>query len=376
MSAKGLASSREVRAIGDDVPVRVLLVDDSSVSRALMTRWIEECGAGRVVATASNGRAAVEALARHRVDVVVLDIEMPEVDGLTALPRLLAAQPGVQVLMASTLSQSGAAVTLQALRLGAADAIGKPRAGWVIGSGTDFRSELAAKVRTLGAVARRRPGQPAPEEPAPPPGTPEPTVERAPPSAQRPGAIVIGASTGGPNALFRLMELLPATIDVPLFVTQHMPPTFTAILAEHLARHAGRPAFEGEDGMLAVAGQVYIAPGGRHMSLAGKPGRVRLVVSDEAPENFCRPSVNPLMRSAARIYGAGALGIMLTGMGSDGLDGACELVRAGGTLIAQDRTTSVVWGMPGAVVRAGLAAEVLPLDDIATAVARQLGRPR
>lgn len=373
MSAGALGSARDAPASG---PVRVLLVDDSSVSRALMARWIEDGGAGRVVATASNGRAAVEALAQHRVDVVVLDIEMPEVDGLTALPRLLAAQPGVQVLMASTLSQSGAAVTVQALRLGAADAIGKPRAGWVNGSATDFRSELAAKVRTLGAVARRRPGQPAPEEPPPPAGTPEPTAERALASGQRPKAIMIGASTGGPNALFRLMELLPARLDVPVFVTQHMPPTFTSILAEHLARHAGRPAVEAEDGMPGVPGQVYIAPGGRHMSLAGKPGRVRLVVSDEAPENFCRPSVNPLLRSAARIYGAGALGIMLTGMGSDGLEGAGELVRAGGTLIAQDRTTSVVWGMPGAVVRAGLAAEVLPLDDIAAAVSRQLGRPR
>lgn len=376
MTATGRAHAARRRAAPADAPVRVLLVDDSSVSRALMTRWIEESGAGRVVAAASNGRAAVEALVALSVDVVVLDIEMPEVDGLTALPRLLAAQPGVQVLMASTLSQSGAAITLQALRLGAADAIGKPRAGWVVGSGTDFRSELAAKVRTLGAVARRQPGQPAPEEPPLPPGTPEPTAERARPSAQRPRAIVIGASTGGPNALFRLMELLPATIDVPLFVTQHMPPTFTSILAEHLARHAHRPANEAEDGLPALAGHVYIAPGGRHMSLAGTPDRVRLVVSDEAPENFCRPSVNPLMRSAARVYGAGALGIMLTGMGSDGLDGARELVQAGGTLIAQDRTTSVVWGMPGAVVRAGLAADVLPLDEIATAVARELGRAR
>lgn len=376
MSATGLASTYG-RHVADGVtPVRVMLADDSSVSRALMTRWIEESGAGRVVATASNGRAAVEALAVQRVDVVVLDIEMPEVDGLTALPRLLAAQPGIQVLMASTLSQSGAAITMQALRLGAADAIGKPRAGWAIGSGTDFRTELAAKVSALGAVARRLPGAPAPEEPPLPPGTPEPTVERAAPSGSRPQAIVIGASTGGPNALFRLVELLPSSLDVPIFVTQHMPPTFTAILAEHLARHAGRPAHEGEDGMSAVAGHVYIAPGGRHMSLAGRPGRVRLVVSDEAPENFCRPSVNPLMRSAARLYGAGALGIMLTGMGSDGLDGARELVRAGGTMIAQDQTSSVVWGMPGAVVRAGLAADVLPLDGIAAAIVDQLGLPR
>ncbi|MFC3714196.1 chemotaxis response regulator protein-glutamate methylesterase [Sphingoaurantiacus capsulatus] len=375
MSASGLASTPRPAAPAAG-PARVMLVDDSSVSRALMTRWIEENGAGQVVATAANGRAAVEALAVHRVEVVVLDIEMPEVDGLTALPRLLAAQPGLQVLMASTLSQHGASVTLQALRLGAADAIGKPRAGWALGTGNDFRTELAAKVRALGAVARRRPGAPAPEVPTLPPGTPEPTLNRAAPSTQRPRAIVIGASTGGPNALFRLVELLPRDVDVPIFVTQHMPPTFTTILADHLARHGRRPAHEAEDGMPAQPGHVYIAPGGRHLSLAGSPDHVRLIVSDEEPENFCRPSVNPLMRSAARLYGDGALGIMLTGMGSDGLEGARELVRAGGTLVAQDQTSSVVWGMPGSVVRAGLAAEVLPLDDIAAFIGQKLKAAR
>jgi two-component system, chemotaxis family, protein-glutamate methylesterase/glutaminase len=351
-----------------------MLVDDSGVSRALMTRWIEEAGAGRVVATATNGRAAIETLAATPIDVIVLDIEMPELDGLTALPRLLAAQPGVQVLMASSLSQQGASATVEALRLGAADAIGKPRAGWAVGSGSDFRSELVAKVRALAAVARRRPGEPAPEIP-PVPAT---STVAAPPrrrDATRPQAVVIGASTGGPNALFRLIDLLPRELDVPLFVTQHMPPTFTAILAEHLMRHTRRPSLEAEDGAAAQPGHVYIAPGGRHLSLAGRPGRVRLVVSDEPAENFCRPSVNPLMRSAARVYGRGALGIMLTGMGSDGLEGARELVAAGGTLIAQDQATSVVWGMPGSVVRAGLAAEVLPLDDIAAEVTRRLGLP-
>ena len=355
-------------------PVRVMLVDDSGVSRALMTRWIEEGGAGRVVATATNGRAAIEALASARVDVVVLDIEMPELDGLAALPGLLAAQPGIQILMASTLSQRGASVTMQALRLGAADAIGKPRAGWAVGGGLDFRGELVAKVRALGAVARRRPGEPAPELPPVAADAPAGPFVRAVPSTKRPQGVVIGASTGGPNALFRLVDLLPRDLDVPVFIVQHMPPTFTAILADHLARHARRPAHEAEHGTTALAGHVYIAPGGRHLSLAGKPGRVQLVIGDEAPENFCRPSVNPLMRSAANVYGASALGIMLTGMGSDGLEGARALVAAGGTLIAQDQTSSVVWGMPGAVVREGLAAEVLPLDEIAGAVARQLGR--
>lgn len=370
MAASQLAS---MPASPRAAPARVMLVDDSGVSRALMTRWIEDSGVGQVVATAANGRAAIEALKGAAIDVVVLDIEMPELDGLAALPGLLAARPGVQILMASSLSQRGASVTMQALRLGAADAIGKPRAGWAVGGGVDFRSELIAKIRALGAVARRRPGEPAPElPPAAPDAAPAPYA-RAAFSTKRPQAIVIGASTGGPNALFRLVDRLPRDLDVPLFITQHMPPTFTAILAEHLARHTRRPAHEAEHGTVAQPGHVYVAPGGRHMSLAGKPGRVRLVIGDDAPENFCRPSVNPLMRSAAAVYGRGALGIMLTGMGSDGLDGARSLVAAGGTLIAQDQSTSVVWGMPGAVVRAGLAADVLPLDAIADAVARQLG---
>lgn len=353
-----------------------MLVDDSGVSRALMTRWIEDSGVGRVVAAAANGRAAIEKLAAARIDVVVLDIEMPELDGLAALPRLLAAQPGVQVLMCSSLSQQGASATVQALRLGAADAIGKPRAGWVIGGGTDFRGELVAKVRALGAAARRRTGEPAPAEQPVASGAATLAPVRPTVSTRRPQALVIGASTGGPNALFRLLDLLPRELDVPVFVTQHMPPTFTAILAEHLARHTQRPSHEAGNGVVAQPGHVYIAPGGQHMSLAGKPGRVRIVINNDAAENFCRPSVNPLMRSAARVYGRGALGIMLTGMGADGLEGARELVAAGGMLIAQDEATSVVWGMPGSVVREGLAAEVLPLDDIAAAVARQLGLPQ
>jgi two-component system chemotaxis response regulator CheB len=235
---------------------------------------------------------------------------------------------------------------------------------------------LIAKVRALGAAARRRPGDSGPTEAPALPGALAAAPVRPAVSSRRPQAIVIGASTGGPNALFRLLDLLPRELDVPVFVTQHMPPTFTAILAEHLARHTQRPSHEAENDAFAQPGHVYIAPGGQHMSLVGKPGRVRIVVNDDAAENFCRPSVNPLMRSAARVFGRGALGIMLTGMGTDGLEGARELVAAGGMLIAQDEATSVVWGMPGSVVREGLAAEVLALDDIAAAVARQLGLPQ
>lgn len=375
MSVVGLASSNGSRAAAG--PVRVMLVDDSTVSRALMTRWIEEAGVGRVVATASNGRTAVDTLRGIRVDVVVLDIEMPELDGLAALPQLLEAQPGVQVLMASSLSQRGAQITLEALRMGAADAVGKPRAGWAAGSGGDFANELVAKIAGLGSVAhRQRWDEPAASEANRASASQEPVYLKAPKSGRRPKALVIGASTGGPNALFRLIELLPADLPLPVFITQHMPPTFTAILADHLTRHTRKPAQEATGGMIAKPGHIYIAPGGRHMSLVGKPDHAAIVISDEAPENFCRPSVNPLMRSAARVYGPAVVGVMLTGMGADGLEGARELVSAGGMMIAQDQTTSVVWGMPGAIVRAGLAAEVLALDDIADAIARQLGLPQ
>ena len=369
MSMSGLANSQGFRPETAE-PIRVLLVDDSTVSRALMTRWIEEGGAARVVATAANGRSAVTTLHSTYVDVVVLDIEMPELDGLAALPQLLEAQPGVQVLMASSLSQRGAQATVEALRIGAADAIGKPRAGWALGS-SGFGSELAAKVTALGGIARHRRQRTPMAAPASAPdqalGRRSYLQTRA--SATRPKAVVIGASTGGPNALFRLIDLLPRRLPVPVFVTQHMPPTFTAILAEHLARHTGKPTHEAEDGMSAEPGHVYVAPGGRHMRLGGKPEATVIVVSNEAPENFCRPSVNPLMRSAAQLYGPDVLGVMLTGMGTDGLEGARELVHAGGMLIAQDQATSVVWGMPGAVVRDGLASAVLPLDDIAEAIA-------
>lgn len=372
MPAPSLATA-EGRCAESTAPIRVMLVDDSTVSRALMTRWIEESGAGRVVATASNGRAAITTLAATAVDVVILDIEMPELDGLAALPRLLEAQAGVQVLMASSLSQRGARATFEALRLGAADAIGKPRAGWALAGGQSFAAELVAKVKALGGVAHRMRGTEPVVEAAPaimpvqPPRLPKTA------SGDRPKAVVIGASTGGPNALFRLVELLPPNLNVPVFVTQHMPPTFTAILAEHLYRHTGRPTHEAANGVVAEAGHIYIAPGGRHMSVAGRSGRATIVIGDEPPENFCKPSVNPLMRSAARVYGAATIGVILTGMGTDGLEGARELVRAGGTLIAQDAATSVVWGMPGAVVREGLATEVLPLDAIAGAISRRLG---
>lgn len=365
-----MGSGRAVGALAPNMPapVRVMLVDDSGISRALMTRWIEESGTGVVAATAADGREAVETLRSTPIDVVVLDIEMPELNGIAALPHLLAARPGVRIMMASTLSERGARVTLEALRLGAADAIAKPRAGWGARGGLDFRQELIAKIVALGT-----PEAEAVLSAAPRPADPS-LVHRRTAMARNPArVVVIGASTGGPNALFGIISALPRNIGVPILVAQHMPPMFTSILAEHLGRHAEMPAFEAADGMPARPGHVYIAPGGFHMSLRSGAAGAEIAIDEGTPENFCRPSVNPLMRSAAEVYGAQALGVMLTGMGSDGLAGARALVAAGGTLIAQDQATSVVWGMPGAVVRAGLAAEVLAVDAIAPEILRLTG---
>jgi two-component system chemotaxis response regulator CheB len=350
------------------VPARVMLVDDSGVSRALMTRWIEESGAGEVVATASNGRTAIDLLRRTAIDIVVLDIEMPLLDGIAALPQLIAARPSARILMASTISERGARVTLEALRLGAADAIAKPRAGWAAQGAPSFRDELVAKIRALA-------GGPTPLAP---PVIPEPAaapvVYERPARSHAPARVVaIGASTGGPNALFRLLGSLPQGLAAPILIAQHMPPMFTAVLAEHLARQTRLPVAEGRDGARVRPGHVYVAPGGFHMAVRGSATDACLVVSQDDPENFCRPSVNPLMRSAAALFGAQTLGLMLTGMGSDGLDGARAIVAAGGTVIVQDQATSVVWGMPGAVAREGLAHEVLPLESFAPAIVRQVG---
>lgn len=343
-----------------------MLVDDSSVSRALMTRWIEEAGAGEVVATAATGAQAIRALRDTAADIVVLDIEMPELDGLSALPAILAARRDLVVLMASSRTTKGAEATVEALRLGAADAIAKPQSGWVAGGAAAFREELTGKLRELSAHLPRRPRRVAVQA-----VEVKPVAEVVAPAreAGRVEAVLIGASTGGPHALFRLLGELPAGLPVPVVVTQHMPPMFTRIMAEHLTRHTALEAVEAEDGMPLLPGRVHIAPGGRHLRIGA--GGVA-VVDDAAPVNFCRPSVDVLFASGAGVWGGGCLGVVLTGMGADGLDGGRALVAAGGALVVQDAESSIVWGMPGAVAKAGLADAVLPLGDLAGEIERRL----
>ncbi len=342
--------------------VRVMVCDDSAVMRAAIARALEGDPEVRVVARAINGAQAVDAIGRQPVDVLVLDIEMPVMDGLTALPLLLRAAPGLRVVMASTLSTRGADVTLRALRLGAADYVAKPSAIAARGSGDQtgdaFRRELLGKVKALAAPRGGSFGVGVR-------GTAQPPCKLRPPPALAPRLLAIASSTGGPQALFALMGALGRDLPLPVVVTQHMLAAFTPILAEHMTHAGALPCAEARDGEALRAGRVYLAPGDRHLLIERTPAGPSARLSDAPPVNFCRPSVDPMLESAATAYGGRVLVVMLTGMGHDGLAGTRAVVAAGGAAIAQDEASSIVWGMPGAVARAGLCHAVLPLAEIA-----------
>jgi len=337
--------------------IKVMLVDDSAIVRSLVGRILAEEPAITVAAQASNGEQAIAALARTPVDVVVLDIEMPVMDGLTALPGILKAVPGVKVIMLSSLTQRGATVTFQALRAGAADYIPKPSAGADAG----FKRELIDKIKSL-AARKLRPATPAA---ATRPAAAIPPRPAAIPPSGPVEVLAIGSSTGGPQALFDIFAKL-RTIKprIPILITQHMPPTFTGILAEHIAQTSGLPSAEGKDGEKIVAGRVYVAPGGKHMLAERKGGELLIKLSDAPPENFCKPAVDPMFRSISAIWGNRAAAVVLTGMGTDGAKGGRVLAEAGGQLYAQDEATCVVYGMPAAVAQTGLCKAILPLGEM------------
>lgn len=337
--------------------VRVLIVDDSAVVRGLTKAWLEGAPDIEIVAVAVDGEDGVRKAAQSKPDVVILDIEMPKLDGISALPKILEAAPGAKVLMASTLTKRNADITLKAMTLGAADYIPKPDAKGIGGS-TDYRRELVEKVRAIGGV-RARPG-------APPPGSGSASAvgALAPFSKSRPSILAIGSSTGGPEALRAVIAGVGGKINAPILITQHMPPMFTAILAGHLSAASPFPAVEGADGMPARNGHIYIAPGDYHMTVRRRAGSPVLGLDQRPPENYCRPAVDPMFRSVAEIYGPAALAVVLTGMGHDGREGGRAVLKAGGSVIAQDERSSVVWGMPGAIAEAGLACAIEPLDRI------------
>jgi two-component system, chemotaxis family, protein-glutamate methylesterase/glutaminase len=363
-------------------PLRVMVVDDSVVIRGLISRWIASEPDMVVAASLRTGLDAVNQIERVNPDVAVLDIEMPDLDGISALPQLLAKKRDLIIIMASTLTRRNAEISFKALSLGASDYIPKPESTREPAAAETFRHDLIAKIRSLGAKVRRPASSSPPLAPALdrvreplPRATPAPVahppLQRRAFSSQAPRVLLIGSSTGGPQALMTLVTEIGAVIDrFPVLITQHMPPTFTTILAEHLARSSHRPAHEAVDGEIVKAGQIYLAPGGRHMRVVRHGVDAVIALDDGAPVNFCKPAVDPLFTSAIEVWQGGILAVVLTGMGSDGMRGGKEIVAAGGSVIAQDEASSVVWGMPGAAANAGICAAILPLNQIAPKLVR------
>jgi two-component system chemotaxis response regulator CheB len=369
--------------------IRVMIVDDAIVVRGLLVRWIEAEAGLQVVASLRSGREAIEQVERTNPDVVILDVDMPDIDGITALPRLFEKKRDLVVIMSSTLTRRNAEVSLRALSLGAADYIPKPETTREITSSTAFRRDLIEKIRALGTRRKQRlssaralpwavPPARAAGEPASSAGlrhvaSPDTvpvadhvTFKLRPSPSAPPRVLLIGSSTGGPQALGTIVGRISGIIDqAPVLITQHMPPTFTTILAEILERAGGRPVHEAIDGEPLRAGTIYVAPGGRHLRVVRRDGAPSVALDDGPQINFCKPAVDPMFSSAAEAWGGWNLALILTGMGSDGTRGAADIVAAGGSVIAQDEETSVVWGMPGSVAKAGLCSAVLPIDQIA-----------
>ena len=346
--------------------VKVLVVDDSAVVRGLITRKLSADPNIEVVATAFDGGQAVRKVGETLIDVVVLDIDMPVMDGLTALPLILAARPGVKVIMVSALTSHMAEISLRALSRGASDYVSKPEGKLSIADA--FQRELTSKVIALGS--RSPPASPQHPKPkaARLAAVPAPSIGRR----LTPEVIALGSSTGGPAALMTVLESLKH-VRQPILVTQHMPPTFTPILAEHLSRASGKVCAEACEGETLTAGRVYVAPGDWHMTVERDDEHARIRLTRDPPEHFCRPAVDPMLRSLATAYGPALTAVIMTGMGSDGAAGCQAVSKAGGRFVVQDEATSVVWGMPAAASRTGLAERVLALPDIGPWLVRVAG---
>lgn len=364
----------------DPSPIRVLICDDSAVVRSMLSHILRDVPRVEITAKASDGQQAVAAVQRGSIDVVVLDTEMPIMNGLEAIPHILAADRATRVLMSSSLTTKGAAVTLEALRLGASDFVPKPTAA-ADGDVVAFTAELVAKVQGLGRLAHaRRGGTPKSrtyaEAKAPDPAwtTAAPPVLARLASVRRPALLAIGSSTGGPTALLTLFQAIGSKLRVPVVLCQHMPASFTAQLAGHIQKVGSATCAEAVHGEPLRAGHIHLAPGDRHLTVVRAGGVTSVSLTSDPPENFCRPAVDPMLRTAAVAYPGAVLAAILTGMGQDGLAGARQVAADGGTVLAQDEETSVVWGMPGAVARARLCQAILPIEGIAARIVQLAGR--
>ena len=343
-------------------PRRVFSIDDSVVVRRMLSDIVGAEPGLQMVGTAPNGMVALAKLATMPVDVITLDVEMPEMNGLEVLVQLKQRFPRIPVIMFSSLTERAAKTTLDALALGATDYVTKPTmTGSREASIAHVRSQLVPRLHALtsatpsGFIAK-----------------PRPTVRTGPEPHGRTEVVVIGASTGGPNAIADLCKrLIP--LAVPILVVQHMPPVFTALFAQRLTNECAIPFVEAADGMVAAPGRGYIAPGDHHLRVTQGAHGLQLALDRGAPENSCRPAVDVLFRSAAATCKARTLAVVLTGMGHDGLAGGTAIKAAGGRVLAQDESSSVVWGMPGAVAREGVADSVLTIPELASELAQCAG---
>ncbi len=357
--------------------ISVMLVDDSSVIRSALNHILSHDPIIDIVASVSNGEAGVSSAQRMQPDIIILDIEMPIMDGLTAIPLIKEVSPKSKIIMFSSLTEKGAESTIKAFSLGAIECVAKPTSSSLRGQDNYFQEMLIDLIRNLMNRPLPRKVEEVPQNVAPTIDTAQPlgstpATSTASPALQinipsymgKPSIVAIGSSTGGPEALFNVTMHL-TDFDVPIVITQHMPTMFTKILAQHIEQKSKIPCCEGEEGMVLEAGHVYVAPGGKHMLFRkGENDQLIVHLDDGAPVNFCKPAVDPMLFSLAEIYGNKILNVILTGMGRDGADGASAIAKLGGHVIAQDKETSVVWGMPGATAEAGACSEILPLDEI------------
>ena len=355
--------------------IRVMIVDDSLVIRGLIKRMLETESDIDVVASVGNGQLAVDRMKAGGIDVIVLDIEMPVMDGLTALPLLMEVDPKVKILMASTLTLANAEISIEAMKMGAADYVPKPTSTIKIGGPSDFRKDIVAKIKALGGPrlpALKQRDNVSDTSTASRPGTSKVAQAagviqlRPSPAMAPPEIIAIGSSTGGPRALFEVLENISPDVKAPIIITQHMPPSFTAILARNINSTVGRACSEGVDGEVLENGNIYLAPGDFHMTVEAEGTKKVIRLNQDPPESYCRPAVDPMLRSIAKSFGTRVLTVVLTGMGADGSLGAKVVADAGGTVIAQDEKTSVVWGMPSAAAAMGVCSAVLPIQEIAS----------
>jgi two-component system chemotaxis response regulator CheB len=358
-------------------PVRILIVDDSVVIRKLLSDMLAREKGFEVAGTAGNGRIALAKIAQLQPDLITLDIEMPVMNGLETLAEIRKTNRKIPVIMFSTLTERGAAATLDALSLGASDYATKPsNTGSPAVAIEQIHTELIPKIKALCALqlsAVMNPGLATPRPAIPGAGS---RVPRPRSVRRRIEIVAIGTSTGGPNALAEVIPRVPRDFPVPIVVVQHMPAIFTRFLAERLASRSEIRVEEGEEGGALEPGKAWIAPGNYHMTVSRTANERRLKLNQDAPEHSCRPAVDVLFRSVAEAYSAGVLGVVMTGMGSDGVLGSQRIRAAGGEVIVQDEATSVVWGMPGLVQAAGEADGVFPLGELAEEITRRVATSR